>query len=173
MVTIINHTDQKYTEILIVAPANRKFGRFELVFSSFDANSSVGSTLKSDTVLMNIITLKFAADLTSFKVTLGSAATHRLPEIIGLAGYELDSIEVEDHGLLGLYFDHTTREFTYSPAIDFFYEPRIFKSLPSIEITLLDKLLSKNIYEMNLIVLPSFASQLTTQGVPMDRVTHI
>ena len=173
MVTIINHADQKYTEVLIDTPkydlTNRKFGRFELVLSSFDNNSTVRSTLKSDTVLMNI--------QASFKVTLGFAAAFKLPAIIGLDDNEFASIEVEDHGLFdlfkGIVYDHTSRNFTYSPTIDFFYESSAFKSLPPIEITLLDKLLSKNVHEMNLIVLPSFASQLTTQAISMDRVTHM
>ena len=60
----------EYTEILIDTDKGKKiekqFGRFELVFFSKNKNSNVRSSLKTDTILMTIYTLKFDSDLPSF-----------------------------------------------------------------------------------------------------------
>ena len=88
MATITRY--EEYTEILIETNKGKnkvkQFGRFELVFNSFNDDSEVKSTLKSDTILMTIYTLKFASNLPSFEVVLGSAATNELPAIIELGG---------------------------------------------------------------------------------------
>ena len=59
------------TDITIDTSRGTKFGRFELVFQSYNEASKEKSTLKTDTILMNIYTLKFASDLPPFEVTLG------------------------------------------------------------------------------------------------------
>ena len=51
-----------------------------------------------------------------------------------------------------------SREIDYSPAADFSYNSSTIRSLRSIEIVLVDRLLSENFYEMDFVVLPSFVS---------------
>ena len=73
MVTITNNDSS--AEILIETDKldkTVKFEKFELVFDSYDdKDGGVRSALKTDTILVTIITLKFAYDLPSVEVVLG------------------------------------------------------------------------------------------------------
>ena len=75
---------------------------------------------------MTIYTLKFASNLPSFEVVLGSAATNKLPAIIELGGSHFDEIRFDDTGRFSFFeefsYDLTSKEFSYSPEVNFFYD---------------------------------------------------
>ena len=62
----------------------------------------MGSTLKTDTILMTIYTLKFASNLPSFEVVLGYA-TNELPTIIELGGSQFKVMKIKDDDLFELF----------------------------------------------------------------------